>query len=111
MIMLCLLGVIALMTGMLVIEGNATDRAEKRADLMTNLYNKNVSVSRRLKEDLDSSNAMLEHITKQPVISNEDLNNSMKIKRRELRKKALSDYAKSEKKQPKKKSAVRQRKT
>lgn len=53
MITLCLLAVITLLTGMLIIEGNATDRAEKRYDNILSLYNKNCSLLKRAKEERD----------------------------------------------------------
>lgn len=51
MITLCLLAVITLLTGMLIIEGNATDRAEKRYDNILVLYNKSSALIRGLKDE------------------------------------------------------------
>lgn len=69
MILLIMIAVIALMIGMLIIESNATDRQEKRADIMTDLYNKNCIVVRRqiteiaaLKAELESKSANKQRI-------------------------------------------------
>lgn len=99
MITLCLLGVIAILTAMLIIEGNATDNAEKRADLMTDLYDKSSVNFRRLQgkllvveKELKESNYMLEKFTEVATI-------------------VPSIDSKKAKKPPKKKFAGRQAKT